>query len=414
MGLFDIFKKDRGYDIHSLEFCEVGKDGKRETLPSLKHYTDSRYIMPVVKMTSRIDRTVKMKVRITEPGGKVHMYDFDAPLKPGENMSAQFPWWGSENRDYFTTVGTWQFDVLDEDDRVVIGAPLEIASLDDIWEDTGWIYVTSHLEFRNIDYSGNAIDDWGTRSFVEPQYIQMRCGYTCYSKVERKVSYHVEIVHEQTGRTKSFDYTATLDPRDGTHWLQMCGWGSQSGTSYSPGSYIYTLSYKGKRLASGRFEVAKSPRQQGWIEPEALVLYFYNTDDELKLWVAYDCGMNLDLAKGELIKQQTFKANAYKKAVAGFQWRSLEKGHRLKLTFKFYMDGRLVYSNSSHVVTHDPDLTKQDIFEQDFEVSGSMRLEDSNGELHPFPAGRYQVKVYLETRELAEHLVMQQTIDLMK
>ena len=414
MGLFDIFKKDRGYDIHSLEFCEVGKDGKRETLPSLKHYTDSRYIMPVVKMTSRIDRTVKIKVRITEPDGKVHMYDFDAPLKPGENMSAQFPWWGSENRDYFTTVGTWQFDVLDEDDRVVIGSPLEIASLDDIWEDTGWIYVTSHLEFRNIDYSGNAIDDWGTRSFVEPQYIQMRCGYTCYSKAERKVTYHVEIVHEQTGRTKSFDYTATLDPRDGTRWLQMCGWGSQSGTSYSPGSYIYTLSYKGKRLASGRFEVAKSPRQQGWIEPEALVLYFYNTDDELKLWVAYDCGMNLDLAKGELIKQQTFKANAYKKAVAGFQWRSLEKGHRLKLTFKFYMDGRLVYSNSSHVVTHDPDLTKQDIFEQDFEVSGSMRLEDSNGELHPFPAGRYQVKVYLETRELAEHLVMQQTIDLMK
>ena len=411
MGLFDIFKKDRGYDIHSLEFCEVGKDGKRETRPSLKHYTDSRYIMPVVKMTSRIDRAVKIKVRITAPDGKVHMYDFDAPLKPGENMSAYFPWWGSENRDRFTMVGTWQFDVLDEDDQVVIGAPLEIAPVDEIWEGTGWIHVTSHLEFRNIDYSGNAIDDWGTRSFVEPQYIQMRCGYTCYSKVERKVSYHVEIVHEQTGRTKSFDYTATLDPRDGTRWLQMCGWGSQSGTSYSPGSYIYTLSYKGKRLASGRFEVAKSPRQRGWIEPAALILYFYNTDDELKLWVAYDCGMNLDLAKGELIKQQTFKANAYKKAVAGFQWRSLEKGHRLKLTFKFYMDGRLVYSNSSHVVTHDPDLTKQDIFEQDFEVSGSMRLEDSNGELHTFPAGRYQVKVYLETEELHEHFVMERTID---
>ena len=411
MGLFDIFKKDRGYDIHSLEFCEVGKDGKRETRPSLKHYTDSRYIMPVVKMTSHIDRAVKIKVRITAPDGKVHMYDFDAPLKPGENMSAYFPWWGSENRDRFTMVGTWQFDVLDEDDQVVIGAPLEIAPVDEIWEGTGWIHVTSHLEFRNIDYSGNAIDDWGTRSFVEPQYIQMRCGYTCYSKVERKVSYHVEIVHEQTGRTKSFDYTATLDPRDGTRWLQMCGWGSQSGTSYSPGSYIYTLSYKGKRLASGRFEVAKSPRQRGWIEPAALILYFYNTDDELKLWVAYDCGMNLDLAKGELIKQQTFKANAYKKAVAGFQWRSLEKGHRLKLTFKFYMDGRLVYSNSSHVVTHDPDLTKQDIFEQDFEVSGSMRLEDSNGELHTFPAGRYQVKVYLETEELHEHFVMERTID---
>ena len=50
MGLFDLFKKDRGYELHSLEFCEVGKDGKRDTRPSSKHYTDSRYIMPVVKL----------------------------------------------------------------------------------------------------------------------------------------------------------------------------------------------------------------------------------------------------------------------------------------------------------------------------------------------------------------------------
>ena len=133
MGLFDLFKKDRGYEIHSLEFCEVGKDGKRDTRPSSKHYTDSRYIMPVVKMTSRIDRTVKIKVRITEPSGKTHTYDFDAPLKPVENMLAQFPWWGSEKRDHFTAVGTWRFDILDEEDHVVISAPLEIAPLEDIW-----------------------------------------------------------------------------------------------------------------------------------------------------------------------------------------------------------------------------------------------------------------------------------------
>ena len=46
MGLFDIFKKDRGYDIHSLEFCEVGKDGKKETRPGLRLYDDARYVMP--------------------------------------------------------------------------------------------------------------------------------------------------------------------------------------------------------------------------------------------------------------------------------------------------------------------------------------------------------------------------------
>ena len=88
--------------------------------------------MPVVKMTSRIDRTVKIKVLITEPSGKTHTYDFDAPLKPVENMSAQFPWWGSEKRDHFTAVGTWRFDILDEEDHVVISAPLEIVPLEDI------------------------------------------------------------------------------------------------------------------------------------------------------------------------------------------------------------------------------------------------------------------------------------------
>ena len=216
MGLFDLFKKDRGYEIHSLEFCEVGKDGKRDTRPSSKHYTDSRYIMPVVKMTSRIDRTVKIKVRITEPSGKTHTYDFDAPLKPVENMSAQFPWWGSEKRDHFTAVGTWRFDILDEEDHVVISAPLEIVPLEDIWESMGWIHIVSNLEFRNINGKGEVIDDWNTGNFVEPKYMQMRCRCTCYSDVVRKVTYHVEIKNERTGKIKAFDHTVTLNPRDGS------------------------------------------------------------------------------------------------------------------------------------------------------------------------------------------------------
>ena len=198
MGLFDFFKKDRGYDIHSLEFCEVGKDGKKETRPGLRLYDDARYVMPVVRMTSRVERTVQMTVRITNPEGVVRTYTLDAPLRPFENQEAHLSWWGSESRTAFSKTGTWRFEVLDENDEVVIEAPLEIAPEDEIWEGTGWIHVTTHLEFRNIDYSGNAIDDWGTKSFVEPQYIQMRCGYTCYSKVERKVTYHVEIEHEQS------------------------------------------------------------------------------------------------------------------------------------------------------------------------------------------------------------------------
>ena len=395
MGLFDIFKKDRGYDIHSLEFCEVGKDGKRETLPSLKHYTDSRYIMPVVKMTSRIDRTVKMKVRITEPGGKVHMYDFDAPLTPAENISAQLPWWGSEKRDYFTTVGTWQFDVLDEDDQVVISAPLEIASLDSLWEEKGWIQLVSGFEFCNTHNDYTIIDHWGTREFMEPEYIGMRCKYMSFSKVEREVTYDVRIENLATGKVKAFSHTVTLKPQGG--WLQMCGWGSQSGTSYSPGSYIYTLSYKGKRLASGRFEVAKSPRQRGWIEPEALVLYFYNTDDELRKWQLQSAST---IVVGKPVEQQSFKGDSYTSLIAGFQWKSLEGNHPLKLTFKFYYNGNLLYTWVSNGETIGRSLQK-------IMYSGVIYRTSSS----TFPAGCYQVKVYLETQELAEHFVMERTID---
>lgn len=84
-------------------------------------------------------------------------------------MSAQFPWWGSEKRDHFTAVGTWRFDILDEEDHVVISAPLEIAPLEDIWESMGWIHIVSHFEFRNVNGKGEVIDDWNTGNFVEPK-----------------------------------------------------------------------------------------------------------------------------------------------------------------------------------------------------------------------------------------------------
>ena len=395
MGLFDIFKKDRGYDIHSLEFCEVGKDGKRETRPSLKHYTDSRYIMPVVKMTSRIDRAVKIKVRITEPGGKVHMYDFDAPLKPRENMSAYFPWWGSEKRDRFTTVGTWQFDVLDEDDQVVIGAPLEIVPVEDIWEGMGWIHVTSHLEFRNIDYHNNAIDDWGTKSFVEPQYIQMRCGYTCYSKVEREITYDVRIENLATGKTKEFNHTVKLDPRGG--WLQMCGWGNNKGTSYAPGKYVYRLYYRGTILGSGNFEVVKSPRQRGWIEPVSLVLYCCNTEDEISSW-KYDYARTL--FSGKHIEQQSFKGS-YNILVAGFQYRSLESGHSFKLKYKFYVDGNLWATQVREHTTGQEDW----LF-----IAFSSGVAAVGGA--PLNSGRYLVEVYLETDDFEECCVSLRAISI--
>ena len=239
MGLFDIFKKDRGYDIHSLEFCEVGEEGKKETLPGLRLYDNARYVMPVVRMTSRVDRTVKMTVRITDPEGKVYTYGIDAPLKPWENREVCLSRWGSQSRTAFSKTGTWRFEVLDEADEVVIEAPLEIAPLDSLWEEDGWIHVVSGFEFSNVHQDCTIIDEWGTKQFVDPEYIVMRCRYMCFSKVEREVTYDVRIKNLATGKVKEFSHTVTLDPRGG--WLQMCGWGNSKGTSYETGKYVYML-----------------------------------------------------------------------------------------------------------------------------------------------------------------------------
>ena len=408
MGLFDFFKKDRGYDIHSLEFCEVGKDGKKETRPGLRLYDDARYVMPVVRMTSRVERTVRMTVRITNPEGVVRTYTLDAPLRPFENQEAHLSWWGSESRTAFSKTGTWRFEVLDENDEVVIEAPLEIASLDSLWEEKGWIQLVSGFEFCNTHNDYTIIDDWGTRQFMEPEYIGMRCRYMSYSKVEREVTYDVQIKNLATGKVKAFSHTVTLKPQGG--WLQMCGWGNSKGNSYDAGKYLYSLYYRGQQLGCARFEVVQSPRQRGWIEPVSLVFFLFNTDKELQHWLMFDCCLKLSEDKSTVVKQQPFKANACSQMVAGFQFRSFEAGHLLKLTFRFYRDDRLIYTTSGQMETNDPN--DDNLFAQDFELSGVIKFAGPNGELYPLQAGRYQVKVYIETEELAERFIMQQTLDL--
>lgn len=398
MGLFDIFKKDRGYDIHSLEFCEVGKDGKKETRPGLRLYDNARYVMPVVRMTSRIDRTVKITVRITDPDGKVYTYSIDAPLKPCENQSAYLSWWGSESRTAFSKTGTWRFEVLDEDNTVVIEAPLEIASLDSLWEEDGWIHIDSRFEFCNTHNDCTIIDDWGTRQFMEPEYIVMRCTYTSLSKIEREVTYDVRIKNLATGKIKEFSHTVKLNPRGG--WLQMCGWGNSKGTSYEVGKHVYSLYYRGKQLDFGNFDVVKSPRQRGWIEPISLEFYCGNTKDEYQSWV-YDNIIGI-LNSGKPLEQQSFKGS-YEYLVVRFLYRSLDSGHPVKLKYEFYFDGELcyTYADEKSLMTGSSGLCALHY--------SSPVVSVENRSLSP---GRYRVDLYLETEELAEHFIIQQTLDL--
>ena len=411
MGLFDFFKRDRGYKVHALNFCEVGKDGKRDSRPENRLYNNARYVMPVARITSRIERTVTMTVRMTAPDGKVNSYDFEAPLQICENRLANLPAWGSEEGTAFKTVGWWEYELLDKKGELIISSRLHIVPVEELWDEQGWIRIESDFQFRNNDSEQTVIDDWGTGSFVSPRYMAMRCRYSSLSDVEREITYDVEIRNEQTGKTSRFDHTVTLDPAGG--WLQMCGWGNSKGTSYETGKYVYTLYYRGKQLEFANFDVTQSPCRRGWIEPVALIFYFFNTDQEMRDWILYDCDQKLLADKNAVFEQLPFRANAYKRAIAVFQWRSLEEGHSLKLTFRFYKDGQFVYSSSLVTETNDPNGPyDESLVDLDFDISGEMSFEGPDGELQRIEAGRYQVKLYLETEELAEHFVMQQTIDL--
>lgn len=177
----------------------------------------------------------------------------------------------------------------------------------------------------------------------------------------------------------------------------MCGWGNNKGTSYAPGKYVYRLYYRGTILGSGNFEVVKSPRQRGWIEPVSLVLYCCNTEDEISSW-KYDYARTL--VSGKLFEQQSFKGS-YNILVAGFQYRSLESGHSFKLKYKFYVDGNLC---STQVREH---TTGQE---------GRLCIAFSSGVAAvggaPLNSGRYLVEVYLETDDFEECCVILRAISI--
>ena len=174
MGLFDIFKKDRGYEIHALKFCEVGKDGKRDSRPENRLYNNARYVMPVARITSRIDRTVTMMVRMTAPDGNVQTYDFEAPLRICENQLVTLPAWGSEEGTAFKTAGWWEYELLDKKGELIISSRLHIVPVEELWDEQGWIRIESDFQFRNNDsaipmlflFYGKSYEDWGEKNFV--------------------------------------------------------------------------------------------------------------------------------------------------------------------------------------------------------------------------------------------------------
>lgn len=405
MGLFDFLRRGRSYEIHALKFCEVGKDGKRDSRPESRLYNNARYVMPVARLTSRVDHRVEWTVRLTAPDGRVVIYDVKLALHPCENRLVNLPTWGSEAGTSFQTVGWWRYELLDGKGNVLIEAALEIVPAEELWDEQGWIRLESDFEFGHSDSRQGTVDDWGATRFTAPRYMAMRCRYSSLSDVEREVTYEVEIRHEQTGQTSRFDHTVTLHPAGG--WLQLGGWGSDSGHTYESGRYTCLLCYEGRQVGSGQFEVERSARQRGWIVPMALVLYLYNDEEAMKHWVAYDCGQTL--IDGGIIRQLSFGASAYTFLVAGFQWRSLEAGHPLKLTFRFYLDDRLVYDCTREAVTREPNV--QGFFDEDFEISGILRNEGSDGAARPLPKGRYRVELHLETEELHNHFVMQRSCE---
>ena len=203
MGLFDFLKRGRGYEIHSLKFCEVGKDGKRDSRPESRLYNNARYVMPVARITSRIERTVGMTVRMTAPDGTVTIYEFEAPLHPCENRLANLPAWGSEAGTSFKTVGWWRYELLDEKGDVLIEAALEIAPVEELWDEQGWIRIESDFQFRNNDSEQTVIDDWGTGSFVSPRYMAMRCRYSSLSSARL----HMMSKSETSRRARRADLT---------------------------------------------------------------------------------------------------------------------------------------------------------------------------------------------------------------
>lgn len=137
---------------------------------------------------------------------------------------------------------------------------------------SGYMEITG-MTFANADTDGHKIEDYGANLYAkEVKYLKPKVFYRGLTTEEHEITVNVKLIDEdgilKKGSTSPEGYTysnkLTIKPGSG-NYIELLGWGTNSGGSFKAGQYRFEIWYngnilyqKGIRLYSGTTPIATS------------------------------------------------------------------------------------------------------------------------------------------------------------
>lgn len=137
---------------------------------------------------------------------------------------------------------------------------------------SGYMEITG-MTFANADADGHKIEDYGASLFAkEVKFLKPKVFYRGLTTEEHEISVNVKIIDDEgklkkgSASPEGYTYTNKLTIKPGSgNYIELLGWGTNSGGSYNAGQYTFEIWYngniiyqKGIRLYSGTTPIATS------------------------------------------------------------------------------------------------------------------------------------------------------------
>lgn len=134
-------------------------------------------------------------------------------------------------------------------------APSVRGSSSNRYASSGYMEI-SGISFANVDNSGHIIDDYGSTLYVgDLKYLKPKIFYRGLSSQKREITLDIKIINEDgtvqkgTGTKSGFAFSQEVNVEPGSgKSLELLGWGTSLGGSFSAGQYKYEVWYNGNVL----------------------------------------------------------------------------------------------------------------------------------------------------------------------
>ncbi len=254
-GYMDIFDMDFGNADDNLNL--INPYGSSLTANEIK------YLSPRIHYDGRLmqSRNITVNVKIYRPDGTLmsgssspdgYSYSANINVVPGMGNSTVVSAWGNSAGGTYSP-GLYNVEIW-YGERMLYSKSVGLKGGDIITESTSGNLKIMSMEFCNVDYEGNIIDNYGKSLFAdEIKYLKPKITYYGLNASSSETFYVKIFKPDGTlsqGKTSpdGYTYSTEVTLAMGQNQIELSGWGNSTGGSYSPGIYNVELWHSGKRL----------------------------------------------------------------------------------------------------------------------------------------------------------------------